>query len=184
MKKLLSLLLCLLFPYATGLADNYIDLRQIDWSLTREQIIAREGEPMEADGTVMTYERRFLGKKAYIGYDFQEGRLIQVLCVIMEEHAYAIDYINDYHLAKAYLYKHYGAPTLPYDESWREESKRTEFAEKKGDALELGYLSYMNIFDEDPDTRVAIITWKDDTGVNTTMYFQDKSYEGFGMVEE
>lgn len=184
MKKLLSLLLCLLFTYSISYAENHIDLRQLDWSLTREQIIAREGEPMEADGTVMAYEKRFLGKKAYIGYDFQDGRLIQVLCVMMEEYTHAIDYINDYHLAKAYLSKHYGAPTLPYDESWREESKRADFAEKKGDALVLGHLSYMNIFDQDPDTRVAIITWKDDTGVNTTLYFQDKSYEGFGRVEE
>lgn len=184
MKKYISILFCLLFTYTIGLAENTINLCQIDWSLTREQIIAQEGEPVETDGTVIAYERRFLGKNAYLGYNFQKDRLVQVLCVIMEEHACTIDYIKDYHLAKAYLSKHYGAPTLPYDESWQEESRQTEYADKKGDALALGYLSYMNIFDQNPLTRVALITWKDDTGVNTTMYFQDKSYEGFGRVDE
>ena len=61
--------------------------------------------------------------------------------ILNEEHSNESLYIDDYMDVKKAITKKYGEPLLDR-ESWQDSSKESYYAEKKGDALNYGYLKY------------------------------------------
>lgn len=75
-------------------------------------------------------------------YLFCDDGLYQVLYLSEETHTNDSLYIDDYEKFKEALTKKYGEPLVDR-EKWESDSKKSYYADRKGDALCYGYLTYL-----------------------------------------
>lgn len=127
------------------------DFKKFCWGDAQELIEKEEGEPyLEDDMTAVdahyiAYETTVAGKDAVLAYYFCDEGLFRTRYILTEEHSNEELYIDDYEDVQEALEKKYGEPTLYY-EDWQDDSKKSYYAEKKGDALCYGYLNYYTYF--------------------------------------
>lgn len=127
------------------------DFKSFQWGDSREKVISVEGTP-EGDGTVsgttstyLAYETTAVGMDVLLGYYFCDEGLYGVRYVLLEEHSNEELYIDDYEKFKNALTKKYGKPLWDL-ENWANDSKKEYYADRKGDALCYGYLTYETVY--------------------------------------
>lgn len=151
MKKLISILFTFILltncisAYATTPAAY--DFKQFSWGDSMEAVIAIEGAP-EFEGTMngikanyIAYSTTAVGLDVLLAYYFCDDGLYEVRYILDEEHSNESLYIDDYNTFKAALTKKYGKPLWDH-EFWENDSKKEFYADRKGDALCYGYLTY------------------------------------------
>lgn len=100
-----------------------------------------DGEVNGVDANYIAYETSAVGLDMMLAYYFCDDGLYQVLYLLTESHSVDSLYIDDYDTYKSAMIKKYGEPLID-DEDWESDSKKDYYADRKGDALSYGYLSY------------------------------------------
>ena len=155
-KSFVSLILCvfLVILCTASLAENSAneeqttpDFKQFYWGDSKEKVLQLEGEP-DTDGTVngtnatyIAYKTQAVGLDMLLAYYFCDDGLYNIRYILLEEHSNEALYIDDYNTFKKALIKKYGKPLID-SENWENDSKKEYYADKKGDALSYGYLTY------------------------------------------
>lgn len=140
--------------YAQGTTT---DIRQFNWGDSQEYVESVEGEPVYEgqmnglNANYIAYETTAVGLDMLIAYYFCDDGLFQARYILTEPHSNETLYIDDYSTFRSALTKKYGDPLWDY-ESWENDSKKEYYANRKGDALCYGYLSYMTWYFTDRTT--------------------------------
>ena len=79
-------------------------------------------------------------------------------------------YIDDYTTFKNALTKKYGKTVLDF-ENWQDDSKKSYYADKKGDALSFGFLTYSTIWLLD-DTCISMDMSADNYEISMSVSYQ------------
>lgn len=142
--------ICLLPEIAAAEAAKY-DFKTFYWGDSREKVITVEGVP-DGTGTLsgttseyIAYETTAVGMDVLLAYYFCDEGLYAVRYVLLETHSNDSLYIDDYNEFKSALTKKYGDPIFDL-ENWENNSKKEYYANKKGDALCYGYLTYKTLY--------------------------------------
>lgn len=154
MKRYITLVLVLIFSMMTisAVAEESsepleYDFKQFFWGDSKETVISKEGTPLTEgnmtglDASYIVYQTTAVGMDMLLGYYFCDDGLYGVRYILAEEHSNESLYIDDYETFKNALTKKYGEPLFDY-ENWANDSKKEYYADKKGDALNYGYLTY------------------------------------------
>lgn len=152
MKKIISLLLTMVLLVASTtvlataeVADTEYDLTIFHWGDSMETVKAVEGEPVAQLDDSMKYEKSVFGMNMEVWYLFEDNGsemgLWMVLCGSNETHNDHSLYIADYEKLKEAMTREYGEPFMD-KEAWEDDSKKASYADKKGDALYYGYVTY------------------------------------------
>lgn len=127
------------------------DFKTFYWGDPREKVIGVEGIP-DGTGTLsgtnseyIAYETTAVGMDVLLAYYFCDEGLYAVRYVLLETHSNDSLYIDDYNEFKSALTKKYGDPIFDL-ENWEDNSKKEYYANKKGDALCYGYLTYETLY--------------------------------------
>ena len=89
------------------------------------------------------------GHKMHLKYSFNNEGLCEVQYISAERHSDNSLYLDDYAAFKDILKKQYGYTIFQF-ENWKDESKKSSYANRKGDAVSRGYLTYsMTWFEDD-----------------------------------
>ncbi len=136
-----------------------------------EEVIAVEGTP-QAEGPVegsdeylIAYATTVVGLDAILVYGFCDDGLYQVMYSLTESHTNNSLYIDDYETFKNALKVKYGKPLID-SENWENDSKKSYYADKKGDALCYGYLDYSTHWLLDR-TRIGMYMKADNYNIST-----------------
>ena len=131
------------------------DFKTFCWGDSRDAVIAVEGTPYIADGKVngmdveyIAYKTTAVGLDMLLAYYFCDDGLFRVRYISDETHSNESLYIDDYTSFKKALTKKYGNPLID-TEKWENDSKKSYYADRKGDALNYGYLTYLTIYSLD-----------------------------------
>lgn len=134
--------------FAEGEAETpEYDFKTFRWGASKEDIIAVEGEPTTTDlyGEVLVYDVTAVGMEMKLFYSFDDRGLVGVSYLLTGSFEDNDQYIEKYNTFKAALSRKYGEPTLD-EESWESDEGKAAYADKKGDAVFWGQLSYVTFF--------------------------------------
>ncbi len=152
------------------------DFKTFRWGDLQEDVEAVEGTPdsdgemSSVDANYIVYDTTVAGKSALLAYYFCDDGLFQTRYILTEEHSNENLFIDDYEDIRDALTKKYGEPSLDW-ERWQDDSKEDYYANKKGDALCYGYLTYVTYYSLDR-TIVAMEMSADNYDISTTIDFQ------------
>jgi hypothetical protein len=155
--------------------EEAYDFKKFHWGDSQETIEAVEGEPkteddMSAvDAHYVAYETTVAGKDALLAYYFCSDGLFQTRYILTESHSNEDLYIDDYEDVRTALTKKYGEPDFDF-ENWSNDSKKSYYADKKGDALSYGYLTYLTAYMLDR-TTIYMDMSADNYKISTTIDF-------------
>lgn len=149
MKKFISMMLVFAMLLSTAVlsASAEYDFRQFNWGDSMDRVMEVEGTPYMdgevngVDANYIAYETSAVGLDMMLAYYFCDDGLYQVLYLLTESHSVDSLYIDDYDTYKSAMIKKYGEPLID-DEDWESDSQKDYYADRKGDALSYGYLSY------------------------------------------
>ena len=149
------------------------DFKTFFWGDSREKVISVEGTPdgegklTGNDSTYIAYETTAVGMDVLLGYYFCDEGLYAVRYILLEEHSNEALYIDDYERFENALTKKYGKPLLDL-EKWANDSKKEYYADRKGDALCYGYLTYKTLYASDTASIVMSMS-ADNYEITTTV---------------
>jgi hypothetical protein len=158
--------------------ENTYDFKTFHWGDSQEIVEAVEGEPTKkgdmsgVDAYYIAYETTVAGKDAVLAYYFCSDGLFETRYVLTEKHSNEDLYIDDYDDVRTALTKKYGEPDVD-SENWSNDNKKSYYADRKGDALSYGYLSYMTGYLLDK-TTVLMKMSADNYKITTTVDFQSE----------
>ena len=189
MKRILSAFLSLvviwgftsLIETASAESPNY-DFKSFYWGDSREKVISVEGTPdgegalSGTNSTYIAYETTAVGMDVLLGYYFCDEGLYAVRYILLEEHSNEALYIDDYETFKAALTKKYGKPLLDLD-NWENDSKKEYYADRKGDALCYGYLTYETVYSSGTASIVMSMS-ADNYEITTTVDYMNFDIDG------
>ena len=131
----------------TEVTETNYDFKTFKWGDTREHVIEIEGEPLMdgdmdgLDASYIVYSTTVVGVDVLLAYYFCSDGLFQIRYISTEEHSKESLYIDDYNQIKKALIRKYGESSLDF-ENWDSDSHKSYYANKKGDALCYGFLTY------------------------------------------
>ena len=169
-------------PLVAGAETTDYDFKSFYWGDTREKVISIEGTP-DGEGnlsgttsTYIAYETTAVGMDALLGYYFCDEGLYAVRYILLEEHSNEALYIDDYEKFEAALTKKYGKPLLDL-EKWENDSKKEYYADRKGDALCYGYLTYETVYSSGRASIVMSMS-ADNYEITTTIDYMSFDIDG------
>ena len=162
MKQRICLLLVLIFALSTAsIAEtngttSEFGLKGFAWGDSMEKVkevegtnIASSGKKDDSDVSYIVYETMVAGHKMHLKYSFNNEGMCEVRYISAEQHSDNSLYLDDYAAFKDILKKQYGYTIFQF-ENWKDESKKSSYANRKGDAVSRGYLTYsMTWFEDD-----------------------------------
>lgn len=187
MKRLISILcimvivLCATVSLAETSEKKEYDFRTFYWGDTREKVIATEGTPITEgkvsglDAEYIVYEATAVGLDMFLGYYFCDDGLFEVRYLLAETHSNDSLYIDDYKTFKNALTQKYGDPLLDL-ENWENDSKKEYYADKKGDALSYGYLTYTTWYSVD-NSYISMSMSADNYNISMTVDYESKEID-------
>ena len=155
------------------------DFKSFCWGDTQETVIAKEGNPLlssemtNRDVTYIAYNTTVAGKKAILAYYFSDQGLFTVRYILQESHSNENMYITDYEAIRSAITKKYGDPLFDF-ESWQDDSKKSYYANRKGDALSYGYLTYFTMYSLER-TSISMQMSADNYEISTNIQFESKN---------
>lgn len=158
------------------------DFKSFYWGDSREKVISVEGTPdgegklTGTDSTYIAYETTAVGMDVLLGYYFCDEGLYAVRYILLEEHSNEALYIDDYEKFEAALTKKYGKPLLDL-EKWENDSKKEYYADRKGDALCYGYLTYETVYSSGRASIVMSMS-ADNYEITTTIDYMSFDIDG------
>lgn len=183
MKKRLCLLLVLIFALSSAAIGEAEDsapefsFKGLKWGDSTEKVQGVEGTNIVFSGTVkgstatyIVYEATAVGLDMLLAYYFCDKGLYEVRYILTEQHSNDMKYIDDYTTFKNALTKKYGKTVLDF-ENWQDDSKKSYYADKKGDALSFGYLTYSTIWLLD-DTCISMDMSADNYEISMSVSYQ------------
>lgn len=166
---------------AANNVSNEFDFKSFNWGDPESKVLEIEGEPLydlpldEYNGAMLTYSTTAVGLDVYLNYTFNENGLFSTGYIVKESHSNPAAYIEDFEKFKNALISKYGAPI--YDkENWTSSSKKSYYADNKGDALQYGYLSYEVRFETNTTTIVMTMD-SDNYKISTNIVYLGKTIE-------
>ena len=161
--------------------ENDFDFRKFNWGDPESKIREIEGDPAHVTetgtygGSMLTYVTTAVGLDVYLNYMVDDNGLFSAGYIITEQHNNPALYIEDFEKFKNALISKYGAPI--YDkENWTNGSKKSYYADNKGDALQYGYLSYEVRFETNTTTIVMTMD-SDNYKISTNIVYLGKTIE-------
>lgn len=183
MKKWLCLLLVLIFVLSSAAIGEAEDstpefsFKGLKWGDSMEKVQGVEGTDTVFSGTVkgstatyIVYEATAVGLDMLLAYYFCDKGLYEVRYILAEQHSNDMKYIDDYTTFKNALTKKYGKTVLDF-ENWQDDSKKSYYADKKGDALSFGFLTYSTIWLLD-DTCISMDMSADNYEISMSVSYQ------------
>lgn len=172
------IILCFTIPFTgAGLAESKdYDFKSFYWGDSSDKVISVEGTPdgegklTGTNSTYIAYETTAVGMDALLGYYFCDEGLYAVRYILLEEHSNESLYIDDYVKFETALTKKYGKPLLDL-ENWENDSKKEFYADRKGDALCYGYLTYETVYTSDTASIVMMMS-ADNYEITTTIDYK------------
>ena len=171
-----------LFPNIVSAETVDYDFKSFYWGDSREKVISVEGTPdgegklTGTDSTYIAYETTAVGMDVLLGYYFCDEGLYAVRYILLEEHSNESLYIDDYEKFEAALTKKYGKPLLDL-ENWENDSKKEYYADRKGDALCYGYLTYETVYSSGTASIVMSMS-ADNYEITTTVDYMSFDING------
>lgn len=127
--------------------NSEYDFKTFRWGDSQETVVSVEGKP-DKEGALKNIEAHYIKynttvatKDAILTYYFCDDGLYSVRYNITEKHSNEALYIDDYEYIKRALTKKYGKPFYD-EEDWQNDDCKKYYQDKKGDALQYGYLTY------------------------------------------
>lgn len=158
MKRFMSILLVAIMVFVSipAIAEEETssdaleyDFKTFRWGDTKETVIAAEGKPAETgtgnDPTIIAYYVNAVGLGMKLLYFFDDNGLFSVMYSLQDTHTNYDLYVRDFEAFKEALVEKYGEPTLDF-ELWKSNDYKERYANRKGDALFMGYVSYSTAF--------------------------------------
>ena len=184
LKRIVAVIITMSFLlFSSSIAEEAYDFRHSKWGDSRASVEAQEGEPIysnNVEGTkniAIVYEKSVTGLDAYLLFFFNDqDQLYRTKYVLLEDHSNGSGYIKDYEKVKDALIKKYGDPGFD-EEIWSDDGKKSYYADRKGDALEYGYLSYMTIWSAS-SSWFGMEMSADNYEVTTNIEFYSHQYSG------
>ena len=139
------------FSETTPANEIEYDFKTFRWGDTQEDVEAVEGEPYleenmtNVDAHYIAYKTTVAGKDTLLAYYFCNEGLYAIRYILTEEHSNENLYIDDYEEIRKAITKKYGEPFID-SERWQDDGKKSYYAQKKGDALCFGYLTYSTYY--------------------------------------
>ncbi len=169
-----------LLPLTVNAAEEVpYHFKQFRWGDSKEAVMKVEGEPIiegEMDGinaTYIAYETTAAGLDMLLAYYFCDEGLYSVKYILIEEHSNELLYIDDYNTFKSALTKKYGEP-LADREGWVNDSKKSYYKNRKGDALRYGYLCYQTLYLAD-ETYIMMEMDADNYDISMIVQYESKT---------
>lgn len=111
------------FSVIVVLPEQKYDFEKINWGMSKEEVKKAVKDKFIEENRGeddLQYKGKVGGLDCYIGYFFEEGKLISAGYTIIQSSTNKDDYINDYKKLKEYFIKKYGKPAKdrPYSTSW------------------------------------------------------------------
>ena len=183
MKKLVCVTLLIFLTFLSSVAfaqEDAYDFKQATWGMSRDEIVAFEGEPdsesvLSSDGSEITliYNRTLCNHEATLIYYFCKNGLSMAVYVLDNNHSNGSLYIDDYHDVCDALEEKYGRPYYD-DVGWYNSTKKRLYSDDMGSALLFGYLSYLTKYSTDRSDIVASMS-ADNYEVATMVAFISKT---------
>ncbi len=154
-------------------------IRKLKWGDSKECVKQIEGEPVlkgKMDGVkadYIAYEVTVAGLDCYLAYYFCDDGLYAARYLLNETHSNENFYIDDYNTFKNTLTKKYGSPLID-TENWQDNSKKSYYADRKGDALSYGYLKYYTWYTTD-ETWIEMNMSADNYIITMTVDYRSKT---------
>ncbi len=131
------------------------DFKTFNWGDSKEKVMAAEGRPAlsermrDGTGEYLAYNTTAVEQKVILVYYFtNDNRLHSVVYLSDEQHEDTELFIQDYAAFKSAMSKKYGSPALD-KENWQNSSRKNAYENRKGSALDLGYLTLQTRYETD-----------------------------------
>lgn len=189
MRRTIALLFCFVFAFSLSVAYAELpatadtapvyDFKEFMWGDSKAKVMAVEGDPIlegkmdGMDATYIAYETRTVGLDMFLAYYFCDEGLYAVRYILNESHSNEELYIDDYESFKTALTKKYGEPIWD-TEIWSNDSKKEYYADKKGDALCYGYLTYVTWYITDT-TYISMSMDADNYEISMRVDYESKT---------
>lgn len=157
------------------------DFKTFNWGDSQEKVEEVEGEPfLEDDMTAqdahyIVYKTTVAGKDALLVYYFCDEGLFITKYILTEEHSNENLFIEDYEDIRDALTKKYDEPDYDF-ENWSDNGKKSYYADRKGTALEYGYLDYLTAWIMEK-TYISMEMSADNYNISTIIEFGSKDIE-------
>ncbi|NLY55716.1 MAG: hypothetical protein GX058_04300 [Firmicutes bacterium] len=172
MKKAGLFLIIAIFMSSSIVLAREPDIRNVNWGMSREEVIKLEGQPILSDFDALYYETSINSLDTVLIYFFTDDKLTQAVYYITETHTNPDFYLDDYYELKQLLQKEYGRGTETI--TWSNDLFRND----PGTALLYGYVEYSAVW-ETNRTRIVQGLYRDNFEVThilayVSLEFQDK----------
>ena len=156
-----------------------MDFRSTRWGMTEDEVKAVEGNNPDYSGRLdgrnawyIAYERKLMGNGVLVAYYFSTNGLYEARYIWTEKHSNENLFISDYDSVRTQLTNKYGNPWWDH-ENWDTTSHKNYYADKKGDALSYGYLSYETCYST-ARTDITMQMSADNYTVSFIIYYESK----------
>ena len=137
--------------------DKDYDFRQTKWGMTKEQVIASEGDPIRDEPNLLLYVTSVAGLKTSMGFEFVDGKLARTIYALMEKYVEPNQYVINSSRWVNGLKNKYGEPQS--DIQWLNDLYRSD--EKKWEvAISAGHLIIKNFWETERTTIQFVISGK------------------------
>ena len=157
------------------------DFKTFNWGDSQKKVEEVEGEPfLEDDMTAqdahyVAYKTTVAGKDAVLAYYFCNEGLFCTRYILSEEHSNENLFIDDYEDIREALTKKYDEPDYDF-ENWSDNGKKSYYADRKGTALEYGYLDYLTAWQLER-TYISMEMSADNYNISTTIDFRSNDID-------
>lgn len=156
------------------------DFRSVRWGMTEAEVKALEGSSPKYSGKLdgrngwyIGYDTTLMGNDVILAFYFGSNGLYEARYIWTESHSNDNLYISDYSSVRTELTKKYGSPWWDY-EDWDTTSHKSYYADRKGEALSFGYLSYETCY-RTPRTDITMQMSADNYDVSFIIYYESKT---------
>lgn len=142
MRKKLVIVIIMLVLITGGV--QAADFREVNWGMSKEEVIQKEGKPIVTDGSVIVYKVSLFGSDFELVYQFHKNKLTTAIYSSIENYLSNYgQYISDYNSINNKLKQKYGVPEA------EEKLYQNKAYKNTGDALnlQLGYLRMISTWE-------------------------------------
>lgn len=140
---------------APSLEGGNFEFRGLRWGASINDVIKKEGEPVERNAGMLFYKVRVDNKKFSLAYYFFENNLFRAVYLLDEQYTNENQYVDDYFSLIKTLEEKYGKPTSNKTE-WSRNLYKDNF-QKRGLAYSIGDVTSACTWERDNSTITAIL---------------------------
>lgn len=159
------------------------DFRKVTWGMTRDEVIAIEGEPpadLTADDSI-GYPVKVMSLDMLLLYSFLDDTLVKSAYALVETHSNQNTYLDDYAAIKTALTEKYGEPTAD-QQNFKDELYRDR-KDKWGQGVSMGAMTYRTTWQTD---RTDIITFMsgDNYKISLSIFYTSRDPAHVKLIED